>query len=161
MRVGVHPSDVTNNLLIERLFVEDSARMWRAVLAYTGDREIASDSVAEAFTLALESQERIASASGWLWRVAFRIATAELRRRGRTTGELSDLGYVPEDPAAEMLSALRRLSPRQRGAIVLHYYADRPVDEVARILGSTGPAVRVHLMRGRRKLKELLEESDG
>jgi len=160
MGVGVHPSGITNDLQIERLFVEDSARMWRAVLAYTGDPEIASDSVAEAFTLALESQGRIASVSGWVWRVAFRVATAELRRRRRTTGEPPDHGYVPDNPAADMLSALRRLSPRQRGAIVLHYYADRPIEEVARILGSTGAAVRVHLMRGRRKLKELLEESD-
>ncbi len=135
--------------------------MWRAVLAYTGDPEIASDSVTEAFTLALESKEQISSASGWLWRVAFRVATAELRHRRRATSEVADQAYVADQSAAEMLSAIRHLSPRQRGAIVLYYYADRPVNEVARILGSTGPAVRVHLMRGRRKLREFLEESDG
>jgi len=59
MKVGVHPSEATNEHQIERLFVEDSARLWRAVLAYTGDPEIARDSVSEAFTLALESQDRI------------------------------------------------------------------------------------------------------
>jgi RNA polymerase sigma-70 factor, ECF subfamily len=161
MSVGAHPSETTNDLQIERLFVEESGRMWRAVLAYTGDPEIASDSVTEAFTLALESEGQISSASGWLWKVAFRVATAELRRRQRAIIAVVDQTYVVDQSAADMLSAIRHLSPRQRGAIVLYYYADRPVNEVARILGSTAPAVRVHLMRGRRKLKELLEESDG
>ena len=133
--------------------------MWRSLLAYTRDSELASDAVAEAFTLALESPTPIASASGWLWRVAFRVATAELKRRRRKSRPVVERVDWPA-PAVEMLSALGELSPRQRGAIVLHYYADRPVNEVARILGSTPPAVRVHLMRGRKRLRELLEKDD-
>jgi RNA polymerase sigma-70 factor (ECF subfamily) len=156
----VHPNETTTDEQIEELFAHESTKMWRALLACTGDPEIANDSVAEAFTLALESWDRIASPAGWLWRVAFRIATAEVRRRRRTAGSLVERSYVPDEAAAEVLTALRRLSARQRGAIVLHYYADQPVDEVARILGSTSSAVRVHLMRGRRKLREILEEGD-
>lgn len=133
--------------------------MWRSLLAYSRDPEIASDAVAEAFTLALESSDRISSPAGWLWKVAFRTATAELRRRRRSAGKVPERPQEWPAPAVEMLSALGGLSPRQRGAIVLHYYADRPVNEVARILGSTPAAVRVHLMRGRRRLREIMETS--
>ncbi len=38
---------------LERVYREHGARLWRAVLAFTGDREVASDAVAEAFAQAL------------------------------------------------------------------------------------------------------------
>jgi RNA polymerase sigma-70 factor (ECF subfamily) len=61
------------------------------------------------------------------------------------------------------MSALRRLSPNQRAAIVLHYYVDLPVKEIARALGISPATVKVHLFRGRGRLRDLLggEESDG
>jgi DNA-directed RNA polymerase specialized sigma24 family protein len=52
------------------------------------------------------------------------------------------------------------LSERQRAAVVLHDAAGYPSKEVARIIGSTEVAVRVHLVRGRRRLRELLKEDD-
>jgi len=159
--MGARPTEATAERDIERLFASESPRMWRSIVGYTGDPDIASDAVAEAFTLALERSQDIASPAGWLWRVAFRIATAELKRRRQERGDVPDQAYLVDDRATEVVAALRRLSPRQRGAIVLRYYADRPIEDVARILGSTPAAVRVHLMRARRRLRELLEADDG
>jgi len=64
---------------------------------------------------------------------------------------------MPEQ-AWELVAALQRLSDKQRASVVLHYYADYPVKEVAAITGTTSAAVRMHLNRGRRRLRELLEE---
>jgi DNA-directed RNA polymerase specialized sigma24 family protein len=111
---------------LERLFVKESPKLWRALLAYSGDPETASDAVAEAFTLALVSSGRIASPAGWIWRVAFRVATAELKRRRRTSGDVPDRTQDWPAPAIEMLSALSRLSYRQRGSIVLARSSDHP-----------------------------------
>ena len=58
-----------------------------------------------------------------------------------------------------MIAALRTLSPNQRGAVVLHDYADRPVEEVAATLGMARATVYVHLSQGRRRLRKLLEET--
>jgi DNA-directed RNA polymerase specialized sigma24 family protein len=44
--------------------------------------------------------------------------------------------------------------------VVLFHLADYPVKEVASLLGTSSSAVRVHLTRGRRRLRALLEESD-
>jgi DNA-directed RNA polymerase specialized sigma24 family protein len=44
--------------------------------------------------------------------------------------------------------------------VYLHYRADLPVREVAHITGMSSAAVRVHLMRGRRRLAELLGDED-
>ncbi len=145
---------------LERLYREQGARMWRSVLAFAGDPEVASDAVAEAFAQALRRGDDIRDPERWLWRSVFRIAAGELKERGRT--QMSDVegSYEIEEPARELISALGKLSPKQRSAVVLHHAAGYPLREVAAILGSTSGAVKVHLARGRRRLRQLLEEDD-
>jgi RNA polymerase sigma-70 factor (ECF subfamily) len=152
---------------VEDLYREEGARLWRAVVAYTGDREVANDAVAEAFAQALRRGKAVRRPLPWIWRAAFRIAAGELAGRARfadveATGDVaqpSEHGGF-DDPSGALMAALRQLSPMQRGALVLHYYGGYSVRDSARILGSTSAAVRVHLSRGRRRLRALLEEDD-
>ena len=70
---------------MERDYVElyrtTGAALWRAVYVYSGGRrEIADDAVAEAFARALQYRGRIRRPESWLYRTAFRVAAAELRR---------------------------------------------------------------------------------
>src|SRR4029450_10299362 len=67
---------------LERLYRDQRDRMWQAVFAFAGDREVASDAVAEAFAQALRRGHAIRSPERWLWRTVFRIAAGELKRRG-------------------------------------------------------------------------------
>jgi DNA-directed RNA polymerase specialized sigma24 family protein len=46
-------------------------------------------------------------------------------------------------------------------AVVLHDYADRPTDEVARAIGASRATVHVHLSKGQRRLRQLLGDDDG
>jgi len=75
-------------------------------------------------------------------------------------GPEQDIGhtYEMEPPAVELIDALRGLASRQRAAVVLHHAAGYPVREVAAILGSTPAAVKVHLKRGRDRLRDSLSE---
>jgi RNA polymerase sigma-70 factor (ECF subfamily) len=130
--------------------------MWRAVLAFAGDGEVANDAVAEAFAQALRRGEAIRQPERWLWRAAFRIAAGELQARRREFAAMAEGSYEMEEPARDLVAALAQLSDKQRAAVVLHHAAGYPVNEVAGIIGSTSAAVRVHLMRGRRRLRELL-----
>ena len=68
--------------------------------------------------------------------------------------------YVMADPMPHLIDALAAISPNQRLAIVMHDYADRPTDEIARVLGVTRPTVHVHLSQGRKRLRALLEPTD-
>jgi RNA polymerase sigma factor (sigma-70 family) len=142
---------------VERIYREDGRRLWWALLAYCGDPEIASDALAEAFAQLLRRGDAIPAPARWVWRAAFRIATGELERR-RTTVAMTVEESYEIDEASEVLAALARLSPRQRAAIVLHYYAGYSLREIAGIVGSSSATVGVHLTRGRRKLHEVLEE---
>ena len=146
---------------LESLYRKDGERLWRAVAAYTGDREIASDAVAEAFAQALARGPELRDPLAWIWRVAFRVAAGELKERRREGGIAPEAIVEPEEPLTDLLAALRVLSPKQRAAIVLHHYAGYPVRDVAGILGSTSAAVRVHLSQGRKRLRGLLEADGG
>lgn len=145
---------------VESVYREQGTRLWRAVFAYTGNREVADDAVAEAFTQLLHRGDEIREADKWVWKVAFRIAAGQLKERGYE-GSLQEGSYDMPEPALDVMRALARLTPRQRQAIVLHHYADHSVKDVARIIGTSGGAVRVHLSHGRKRLRELLEDRDG
>jgi RNA polymerase sigma factor (sigma-70 family) len=129
------------------------------VYLYSGDREIASDAVAEAFAQALR-RGNLRSPDRWIWRAAFRIAAGELFRRRKQASLSADLAYELPEETTELLLALPRLSPKQRAAIVLHYYTGYTLKEVAEIIGSTPSAVGVHLHRGRKRLRQLLGDDD-
>lgn len=145
---------------LELLYREHGGRLWRAVMAFAGDREVANDAVAEAFAQALRRGGELRDPLAWVWKAAFRIAAGELKERGRFSRTWPDSAYEPAERATDLLAALGRLSAKQRAAVVLHHYAGYPVAEVADIIGSTTAAVKVHLMRGRGRLRELLGESD-
>jgi DNA-directed RNA polymerase specialized sigma24 family protein len=145
---------------IERLYRRDGARLWRSLLGFTGDPELAKDAMAEAFAQALGRGNAIAHKDRWVWRAAFRIASGEMKLRSRRV-PLKEGSYEMAEPATDLLPVLQRLSPRQRAVIVLHFYAGYPTGEVAAILGCTAGTVRMHISQGRRRLRRLLEIEDG
>jgi RNA polymerase sigma-70 factor (ECF subfamily) len=143
------------------LYREIAPQLWRAIFAYTGGRaDVADDAVGEAFVRAIENGERIRSPYPWLYRTAFRIAAAELRRDVRAVPR--EGAHFDDSATGDLMRAMRRLPPSQRAAVYLHYQADLPVREVARLTGSSVAAVKVQLHRGRRRLREILgsEEVD-
>jgi RNA polymerase sigma-70 factor, ECF subfamily len=146
---GVTTEDATN---FEVLYSEVGPRLWRAILAFTGGRrDLTDDVVAEAFVRTIEAGGSVRRPDAYVYRIAFRLAARELRRPATT----EDVGgaTVQQDPAlAELFDALMRLSPGQRAAIFLRYEADLPVADIADLMDTTSGTVRIHLLRGRRKL---------
>jgi RNA polymerase sigma-70 factor (ECF subfamily) len=146
----------------DALFREAGSGVFRTLYAYTGGRrDIAEEAMAEAFARALARSGTIRDPIAWIYRTAFRLANEELRaerRRGPAPAEEAS----PPPELSGLIDALRRLSPNQRAAIVLRHVLDLEIAEVAHRMGTAQPTVRVHLHRGRKKLRELLgaEEVD-
>jgi RNA polymerase sigma-70 factor (ECF subfamily) len=59
-----------------------------------------------------------------------------------------------------VLRAVRALPPRDRALVGLYHLEDRPLSEVAEVLGLREGAAKVALHRARRRLAELLESDD-
>jgi RNA polymerase sigma-70 factor (ECF subfamily) len=146
---------------LERVYREEGARLWRAVLLASGSREVADDAVAEAFAQALRRGPAIRDPAAWVWRVAFRLAAGELKERGRVEAfEHEPAAGVPES-FIDLWRALARLPLKQRASVVLADYAGWSHREIAKALGSTVSAVGVHVHRARKRLRDLLEDDDG
>jgi RNA polymerase sigma-70 factor (ECF subfamily) len=136
------------------------ATLWRAVYAYSGGRrDVADDAVAEAFARVMARGVEVRDPLAYLYRVAFRVASAELARSGKEVAEVA-VSDPTQNGLPDLLRALKELTPAQRAAVYLHYRADMPIRQVAELMGTSTAAVKVHLMRGRRRLASLLGEED-
>jgi len=147
-------------MLVEHVYREHGARLYRAILLYAGDREIAADAVAEAFAQALRRGDAIRAPDRWIWKTAYRLAAGELARRRSLSDHSGEAAYEISEASLLLSIAMRQLSPMQRAAVALHDYAGYSLREVAAITGSTASAVSVHLVRGHKKIRRYLEDDD-
>jgi RNA polymerase sigma-70 factor (ECF subfamily) len=142
-------------------------REYRAVLAFSRSlsptRQHAEDIVHDAFEVALRKWHTIDKPASWVRQVVanktkslLRSRYAEKRAVDRLSGLVTIGADLPDDTEA-FWGEVRRLPHRQRVAIALFYLEDRPVAEIAVVLGCAEATARVHLMRGRRSLAERLE----
>jgi RNA polymerase sigma-70 factor, ECF subfamily len=112
------------------------------------------------------------AAGGWLWGIARRQAALLLRRAGPTSlllpAVLAEDGQRAADPAeaalsraaiAEAVSALGPEGSPEREAWRLLYVEDRPVAEVARLMGVPEGTVKSRAHRARRLLRAALHGS--
>jgi RNA polymerase sigma-70 factor (ECF subfamily) len=96
----------------------------------------------------------------WARKVALHAAIrrAERERRQRPTLVLVDRGACDSLPDLDLLNAVAELPPRQRAAVGLYYLEDRPVDEIADLMGVSPSTIKQHLFQARSRLSGLLGE---
>ncbi len=144
-------------------FEREFPRVVRVVYLIVRDVGRAEELSQEAFIQLFTHWKKVSTyerPDAWVRRVAIRLSTRHARReRLRSVLERQTLAssYDAETPV-DLLQALRGLCLNQRAAIVLHYYEDRPVGEIAEILDCSENTVKSHLHRGRSTLRVLLAD---
>ncbi len=154
--------------LLSVLVHERGAALVRYAALLAGESREAEDLVQEAlirtFSRGRGKIRDVAAVEGYV-RKAILNAYLDGRRRRRLWDGLHHLLARPEvvtghDDAAAQRSdvetALARLAPRRRAAIVLRFYDDLTVPEIARRLGVSDGAVKRYLHEGVAALEELL-----
>jgi DNA-directed RNA polymerase specialized sigma24 family protein len=149
-------------------FRSSYASVARTVYLVLGDSSQAEDIAQDAFLAMYQhwsTVSRYERPDAWARRVAVRMAVKRARREGsrrqkeRTAVEGTGDGVVdPVLPDPALAEAVSRLSPMQRAAVVLFYWQDHSVFEVARALEVSESTVKQHLHRARHRLAELLGE---
>ena len=146
---------------IEEVYRDQADRLWRSLYAFAGNADIASDAVAEAYAQVLRRGSAVRDPNAWTWRAAFRIASGALSAaRSEIRSEQRSSVHVDQYADPDLIAALHRLPDGQRAAVILFYFGDMPVREIAIRLGSNSLAVRANLSRGRRRLRQLLGDDD-
>jgi RNA polymerase sigma factor (sigma-70 family) len=146
-------------------------RLVTQITGLVGDLTEAEDAVHEAFARVLAAPKsflRADDAERWLRVVALNVARTRYRRRW-LFDRLVRSGRVEITPAAvpgmsgdrvALLTALRRLAPPTREAVVLHHLADLSVAEVAATLDIPVGTVKARLARGRAALARFLSDEE-
>ncbi len=151
------------------LFDNHHQRLYRLARRLSGSAEEAHDLVQESFLRASRSARRIPAspegAEAWLVRTLINLCRdgyrrAEVRRRAAAT--VLAVESPPTDTEgglvarAAVRAALATLDPRRRAVVVMRELEDRPMREVARLLGIAPVTARWHLSKARKQLAAVL-----
>ncbi len=148
-------------------------RLFGTAYLMTGNAAQAEEHVQEAFLLAwrgIRTFERGRPLKPWLMRILVNAVLTQQRKRRLATVPLEESAPL-EAPADQydaieagedrqaVRDALAQLSPEHRQVVVLRYFADLTVGEVARSAGVREGTVKSRLHRALRHMRELLEQS--
>ena len=149
-----------------RLVEENGASLLRVCLLYLGDMHLAEDAVQDTFVKAFRAMDTFRGGSDvrtWLTRIA--INTCKNYRRARWNrmvfpGELPPRGAEDKSGDGALIAEVARLPRQQKEVVILFYYREMPVEEIAGALGVSQSAVYARLKRARARLKKGLEGWD-
>lgn len=147
----------------ESLVRDNADSLYRMALTILGHRQEAEDAVQDAFLRYLEkAPAELENPSGWLMRVLINGCKSRLRLKWRQVVELPEelADRAQADSELEELEELWQLSPQDRAAIHLFYYAGYSTAEIAHMTGQAEGSVRSRLSRARSRLRTLLNETD-
>jgi RNA polymerase sigma-70 factor, ECF subfamily len=147
-------------------------RLHRYCTRMVGSALDGEDIVQESLLRALESgvsEPPIVNFEGWLFRIAHNLALDFLRSRARRADNQSEgdvemiVHPVDEqarrDAAAATLSTFMQIPASQRSVVILFDVLEYSAEEIGEILGTTVPAVKSVLQRGRSRLRALANDA--
>jgi len=163
MNRAPHPSDNPVLVAEDLLPLAGALRRWAA--RHTANCHEAEDLVQDTLLHAVKhigevrDPERL---SAWLFRIAERRLVDLIRRERGTEVQLLTEPPAPSPEAAalqqclhdDLQQAVRRLPRTLRLPVRLYYLQERPLEEVARTLGTTLAAVKSRLYRARHRLRK-------
>ncbi|WP_265444021.1 RNA polymerase sigma factor [Flexivirga meconopsidis] len=134
-----------------------------------GDRDLAHDVATEAFVKLMTHWHSVQDPRAWLYTAAANQVRDHWRKRGREAAAYDRFvgGRRTTETAAEpaldtatrltVRDAVESLPERHRLAVLLHYFADLSVAQVASQVGKSEGAVKRDLYDARRLLAQSLE----
>lgn len=154
------------NRAFERILDLYEAKVFRLVLSLVRDVARTEEVTQDSFLKVWQALERLDDRAGvgtWIYSIARNTALTYLRAESyRRTAPLESIG----EPAAAAAGGdcgirqlVEKLPEEQREAVVLYYYQERSVEEVALMLDLPEGTVKSHLFRARKQLGEWMERS--
>ena len=159
--------DNERDMSIRQMIDENQTALLRMCYLYLHDVQLAEDAVQETYIKAVRAWDSFRGEAGvrtWLTRIAMR--TCMDMRRGfwfrrvdrRVTPEMRpDRAQEAEDGESALTLAVMNLPKREREVILLYYYQDMNMKDIAETLGVTQPTVSYRLRRAKEKLRTELE----
>lgn len=147
---------------IENVVKAYSNMVYRLAYAQTRNKHDADDVFQEVFIRYIKKNPEFQTEEhrkAWLIRVTIncskKLWASILRKR---TEELDDSIIFEGKEDRNLDYELQKLPIKYRAVIHLFYYEDLSIEKISKVLRRKPSTIRTQLTRGRRKLKEILEE---
>jgi RNA polymerase sigma-70 factor (ECF subfamily) len=154
-------------MTFEEFFLDHYGDVVRSVTLMVGNRSAAEDLTQDAFARAFQHWRRVRDMErpvGWVYVVALNGVRRAWRRDRMAEGDadqppVGDLaGSVVT--VIQVEEALALLTPRQRAAVVLRYFADLPIADIAAALDCAPGTVKATLHQSLRRLRVEMGDDD-
>jgi RNA polymerase sigma factor (sigma-70 family) len=141
---------------LEQIYRDHRLALVRLAFLLTGSREDSEDLVQSAFATASARWDEIEQPLAYLKRAVLNRASDLRKRRARERGRPAGEAVTELPEVDETWAVLKRLPHRQRVVIVLRFYEDLPLLEIARLLDRPPATVRSDLRRALGRLRKAL-----
>jgi len=151
------------SLDINEAFAAYSDTVYKIALARTGNRNDASDVFQEVFLRLIKHSDRIMSdehLKRWLIRVTINCCKKHFKfwHNNRVVeADVTALGVELMPEESSLYLAVMELPPKYRDVIHLFYYEQLTIKQISEILRLKETTVKSQLLRGRKRLKEILK----
>ena len=148
---------------LARLYYDD---ILSYCLFHVPDRSLAQDAVQDAFIKIYRAWRPIENPSAekaWVMRITVNVCKDYLRsawkRKVNLVEQYPELPGMeePKDGQGRLFQEIMALKPKYKEVILLHYYQQLKVGEIAAVLGAPQSTVSIRLRRAREALKKRLE----
>lgn len=151
---------------LDRMMSSYGDSLMRLCFMYLKDMQLAEDAVQETFLKAYKHYSKFDGGKGektWINRIAINVCKDMLRsawnRRVNVVEQLNDIaderGFGDEADNT-LIAAVMELKPRYKEVVLLFYYQDMKIADIAKVLNAPESTISVRLKRARDLLKKQL-----
>lgn len=134
--------------------------LFRYAKSMVGNQADGEDAVSETILKAYENIDQLRSQrkfKSWIFKILTNECYSILRKRTRIglteTGEVPETAYYDMIEEGDILKLIQQMKPEYRNVLILYYYNDFSVREIANILEIPVGTVKSRLSRGRKQLR--------
>lgn len=144
-----------------QLLQEEKIKLYKMAYIYVQNEADALDIVQETVTRAFKGIGQVKEAhyfSTWLMKICMNTSLELLRKSKKVTYleqvEADERVTVPLDEKLDLLSAIAKLEEKYKTVILLRYYRDMQVSEIAEVLNCPEGTAKTNLHRAVQQLKK-------
>ena len=162
-----HSEENLKTQLTEYLY-RDQEKFYRVAYSYVKDKDTAFDVIQEAIVKALNKIHSLREPNymrTWFYRILINESITALRKSKRQFPAISELPDTPctdRDPTEflDITNAIDQLDPKLKTIILLRFFEDMKLEEIAQITKTNLSTVKSRLYRALNQLKTLLGEEE-
>ena len=153
---------------VEEKLLTSYESMYRIAFTYVKNADDALDIVQDSAYKAIKNAKSVKQEEyieTWIYRIVMNCAVDFLKRNRKemATESLEELHHMETTDKYmdfDTIRALDVLNEKERAVIILRFFEEKKLDEIAAVLGMNGNTVKSILYRSLQKLKMELEKGD-